>query len=103
MTDGESAEGNDVAAAGGTEAMGDPPTPDEPGAAPDELGAAPDELVAAPDEPGAAPDEHGSRRGAAVCVACGAAYAVERCADGRVIPIGSRTGCRCGSDQFRLL
>ena len=75
MTDGESAEGNDVAAAGGTDATRDRPTADEPG----------------------------SRRGAAVCVACGAAYAVERCADGRVIPIGSRTGCRCGSDEFRLL
>ena len=82
MTDGEPAEGKDVSSAGATDAMGDRPRPDEPGAA---------------------PDVPGSRRGAAVCVACGAAYAVERCADGRVIPIGSRTGCRCGSDEFRLL
>ena len=75
MTEGEPAEGNDVATGRGADTTEDRATPDEPG----------------------------SRRGAAVCEACGAAYAVERCADGRVIPIGSRTGCRCGADEFRLL
>ena len=40
------------------------------------------------------------KRGIAVCVDCGAAYAVREESDGTLLPIGSPDGCSCGGTVF---
>ncbi|WP_394740012.1 hypothetical protein [Natronococcus roseus] len=39
----------------------------------------------------------------AVCTECGSVYAARIAADGAVQPIGSRDGCRCGSNEFEVV
>ncbi|MCU4926672.1 hypothetical protein OB905_11875 [Halobacteria archaeon AArc-dxtr1] len=36
----------------------------------------------------------------ASCDECGAVYAAVELADGSILPIGSRSGCRCGAGSF---
>lgn len=48
-------------------------------------------------------DSDESTRFLAVCEACDAVYAATETAGGDVIPIGSRTGCRCGGTSFSRL
>ncbi|SDK25433.1 hypothetical protein SAMN04515672_2690 [Natronorubrum texcoconense] len=45
----------------------------------------------------------GSERTLAHCVACGSAYAAEIRDDETIQPIGMRTGCDCGSNEFQTL
>ncbi|UTF52099.1 hypothetical protein [Natronosalvus rutilus] len=35
------------------------------------------------------------------CSACGTAYAATSWPDGKLQPIGTKNGCRCGSTEFR--
>jgi hypothetical protein len=39
----------------------------------------------------------------AECISCGAAYAAEIWSDGTIQPIGTKTGCRCGSADFQVV
>lgn len=43
-------------------------------------------------------DEH--TRVVGICDGCGAAFAAMRTSDGDLVPMGSRTGCPCGSTEF---
>lgn len=36
----------------------------------------------------------------ATCDQCGTAFAAAETADGDLLPLGSRNGCRCGSTSF---
>lgn len=40
---------------------------------------------------------------AAACTACGSVYAAERWSDGKILPIGHREGCGCGSTTFETV
>lgn len=44
-----------------------------------------------------------TRKVAAICTACGKAYASEQQPDGTVRPIGQRTGCECGETSFEVV
>lgn len=44
-----------------------------------------------------------TRKVAAICTACGKAYASEQRPDGTVRPIGQRTGCECGETSFEVV
>ena len=48
------------------------------------------------------PDGEGKRT-VARCISCGSAYAAEKWPDGTIQPIGKRTGCLCGENDFRVL
>ncbi|MFC6716401.1 hypothetical protein ACFQGT_19920 [Natrialbaceae archaeon GCM10025810] len=37
------------------------------------------------------------------CSSCGSVYAAEKWPDGTVQPIGKRTGCDCGSNEFHVV
>lgn len=39
-----------------------------------------------------------AERIAAACTDCGAVYAAHRWPDGKIIPIGHGSGCRCGGE-----
>lgn len=41
-----------------------------------------------------------AERIAAACTDCGAVYAAHRWPDGKIIPIGHGSGCRCGGSDF---
>ncbi|AGB37050.1 hypothetical protein [Natronococcus occultus] len=47
--------------------------------------------------------DSGPRKVAAICTACGKAYASEEHPDGTVRPIGQRTGCECGATSFEVV
>lgn len=48
-------------------------------------------------------DAETTRKVAAICTACGKAYASEQRPDGTVRPIGQRTGCECGETSFEVV
>ncbi len=45
-------------------------------------------------------DDEDQSRFLATCDECGSVYAAMETADGQITPIGSRTGCPCGSTSF---
>ncbi|RQG91777.1 hypothetical protein EA473_18405 [Natrarchaeobius chitinivorans] len=42
-------------------------------------------------------------RTVATCESCDSAYAAEIWSNGTIQPIGTRTGCECGSTEFQVI
>lgn len=48
-------------------------------------------------------EEDGKRKVAAACRSCSNVYAAQLWPDGTVQPIGRRTGCECGCEEFDVI
>ncbi|MFC7232017.1 hypothetical protein ACFQMM_12540 [Saliphagus sp. GCM10025308] len=48
-------------------------------------------------------EDNGKRKVAAACRSCSNVYAAQLWPDGTVQPIGRRTGCECGCEEFDVI